>query len=306
MKPTLNLAIANSLLVDLLCAPVAMRADRHGALVLAVAGAVRNPLAPRSAKSRADDGGDDDDDDEMPMPWDEPMYTVADGVAVLEMSGPLVKGYDAFTCWFFGCCSIDRLQSAVDELAFRTDVLAVVLVIRSPGGMATGTPEVSAQIAGLASSKLVVAVTDTQCCSAAYWMACHANTLFTTVSADVGCIGTDIALYDYTAMLEDMGIKLELFKRGKYKAIGVIGNPLDKAAREFLDRDVQRTNDRFVAAVRGRRPGVADESMEGQWFDVEEAVQLHLADEVVGSVAELVARVRAGVAGALASTLVLV
>lgn len=73
---------------------------------------------------------------------------------------------------------------------------------------------------------------------------------------------------------------------------------------EFLDREVQRTNDRFVAAVRAHRPGVADSSMEGQWFDGEEAVELKLADEVVGSVAEVIARVRAGVAGALSAAVV--
>lgn len=316
MKPTLNLSVAHSLLADLLCAPMAMRSDRHGALILSLLQQISprgsGPLAPDAARTRrevivraaasAEDG--DGADDPQLMPWEEPIYSVTDGVAVVEIAGPIVKGYDAFTCWWFGCMSTDRLQEAIDELALRVDVLAVVLVVRSPGGMATGTPEVSAQIATLAARKLVVAVTDLQCCSAAYWMACHAQTLFATVSADVGCIGTYIALYDYTAMLKEWGIKLELFKRGKYKAIGVMGNPLDEAAREFLDRDVQRTNDRFLAAVRSHRPGVADSSMEGQWFDGEEAVELRLADEVVGSVAEVVARVRAGVAGALLSAVV--
>lgn len=315
--PTLNLAHAHSLLADLLCSPVAMRSDRHGALVLSLLQQISprgaGPLAPEAAKTRrelmitaASSTGDDDGEDgeQQLWPWEEPIFEVDAGVAVVEITGPIVKGYDAFTCWWFGCMSTDRLQDAIDELATRVDVLAVVLVVRSPGGMATGTPEVSAQIAALAARKLVVAVTDLQCCSAAYWMACHAQTLFTTVSADVGCIGTYIALYDYTKMLDEWGIKLELFKRGKYKAIGVMGNPLDEHAREFLDRDVQRTNDRFTAAVRAHRPGVADETMEGQWFDGEEAVQLKLADEVVGSVGEVVARVRAGVAGALAAAVV--
>jgi signal peptide peptidase SppA len=316
-SPTLNLSVAHSLLADLLCSPMAMRSDRHGALVLSLLQQISprsaGPIAPDVTKSRREylaasaangEGGDDAGEEEQLWPWEEPIYTVQDGVAVVEVAGPIVKGYDAFTCWWFGCMSTDRLQDAIDEIALRADVLAVVLVVRSPGGMATGTPEVSAQIATLAARKLVVAVTDLQCCSAAYWMACHAQTLFTTVSADVGCIGTYIALYDYTKMLDEWGIKLELFKRGKYKAIGVMGNPLDDAAREFLDRDVQRTNDRFQAAVRAHRPGVADTTMEGQWFDGEEAVELRLADEVVGSVGEVVDRVRAGVAGALASAVV--
>lgn len=315
-SPALNVSLAHALLADLLCAPMAMRSDRHGALVLSLVQQIsprgHGPLAPAVAMTpreaivrAAADGAEDDGAEEEPcMPWEEPIYSVDAGVAVVTIAGPIVKGHDAFTCWWFGCMSNDRLQDTFAELAQRVDVLAVVLVVRSPGGMTAGTPEVAAQIAALAASKLVVAVTDLQCCSAAYWMACHAHALFTTVSADVGCIGTYIALYDYTKMLEEWGIKLELFKRGKYKAIGVMGNPLDKSAREFLDRDVQRTNDRFLAAVRAHRPGVATESMEGQWFDGEEAVELRLADEVVGSVAEVIARVRTGVAGALASAVV--
>lgn len=317
VAPALNLARAHALLSDLLCAPLAMRSDRHRALVLSllqqIAPRGTGPSAPALTSPRewflrrAAGEEDDRSDPESPavLPWEEPLYAVESGVAVVEISGPIVKGADPITCWWFGLMSTDRLEAALAELAGRLDVLAVVLVVRSPGGMATGTPECAAQISALAARKLVVAVTDLQCCSAAYWLACHAPTLFTTVSADVGCVGTYIALYDYSKMLAEWGISLELFKRGKYKAIGVMGNPLDAAAREFLDRDVQRTNDRFLAAVRSQRPGIAASSLEGQWFDGEEAVALGLADAVVGSVAEVVARVRTGVAGALASPLVL-
>jgi signal peptide peptidase SppA len=311
MKPTLNLAQANSLLVDLLCTPMAIRTARHGALIMAVAAAVRNPdrarltALPASRPAVYADGPDDNPEGEPELwPWEEPIYEVEAGVAVLEISGPIMKGYDAYTCWYFGCMSTDRLQAALDEIALRADVLAVVLVVRSPGGMCCGTPETAAQIAALGATKLVVAVTDDQACSAAYWLACHAQTVFTTLSADVGCIGTYLALYDYTKMLDEWGIKLDLFKAGKYKAIGVMGHSLDEAAREFLARDVHRINLRFTAAVRAHRPSVADSTMEGQWFDGEEAVQLGLADQVVGSVGEVVTRVRAGVAGALSSVVV--
>jgi signal peptide peptidase SppA len=307
------LSVSSSLLVDLLCAPMAMRSDRLGAFVLPLlqqlspratpeqrAGAISPREVALRRRVDIEDGGAEDPE---VMPWDEPCYTVEDGVAILRIEGPIVKGYDNFTCWYYGCMSTDKLEQAIEEIAASPNVLAVVLLVRSPGGMATGTPEASAAIARLATQKLVVAVTDTLACSAAYWMACSAPTFFTTLSADVGCIGTYIALYDYTEMLKEWGIKLELFKRGKFKAIGVMGNPLDKAAREFLDRDCGRTNDRFLAAVRAHRPGVADATMEGQWFDGEEAVELGLADLVVPSAREAIARVKAGVAGALASSI---
>lgn len=308
-----SLTLAGSLLSDLLCSPIAMRADRLSAFVLPLVQQLspranpelaRDQLSARVAsaiRKRADI--EDDGEPDPVMPWDEPIYDVESGVAVLRIEGPIIKGYSNFIAWYYDCASSDRIEGALEEIARRGDVLACVLLVRSPGGMATGTPEVAAKIAALALRMEVVAVTDTMACSAAYWMACAARSVFTTGSADVGCIGTYIALYDYTKMLADWGIKLELFKRGKYKAIGVAGNPLDKAAREFLDRDCGRTNDRFLAAVRSHRAGVADGTMEGQWFDGEEAVQLHLADRVVGGVGEVVGTMRGAVSAALASPL---
>lgn len=295
--------ITTSLLCDLMCSPIAMRADRLSAFVLPLV----QQLSPRgheshlrasgaSAHPKLAAAGTDSEDDPEILPWDEPIYAVESGVAVLRIEGPIVKGYSNFVAWYYDCASSDRIEQALDEIRLRGDVSACVLLIRSPGGMATGTPEVAARIAALAQQKFVFAVTDTMACSAAYWMGCAATQFFTTLSADVGCIGTYIALYDYTEMLKEWGIKLELFKRGKFKAIGVLGNPLDKDARAFLDRDCGRTNDRFLAAVTAARPGVAKSTMEGQWFDGEEAVQLHLADRVVSGVGEVLAFAR-GVAG---------
>jgi signal peptide peptidase SppA len=316
MKPSPSLSVSTALLTDFLCSPIAMRADRMSALVLSLAASISPKATPEqrreifslgplslSMRRKQDVSADADpeSDIEDAAPWDAPCYTVSNGVAVVRIEGSIVKGYDNFTCWLYGCMSTDKLCADLASIAMRADVFGVVLLVRSPGGMATGTPEAAMQIAALAQRKTVVAVTDTMACSAAYWMACAAPTIFTTVSADVGCIGTYIALYDYSKMLEEWGIKLELFKRGKFKAIGVMGNPLDDAAREFLDRDCGRTNDRFLAAVRTTRSGVAASTLEGQWFDGEEAVELGLADEVVASVDDVVARMQFSVAAQVAA-----
>lgn len=304
MKPTA--LSANAFLAQLLSTPIFMRSPAFVGLMrdLVAGKSPRAAVAIEPAKRRADDGGNDDGDEVTEpelWPWEEPIYSVDAGVAIVDVRGSIVKGYDDFTCWWYGCMSTDRLQTALTEIAGRSDVLAVVLNINSPGGMALGIPETASQIQALRATKLVVAVTDTMACSAAYWLGCSAEKFFTTLSADVGCIGTYIALYDYTKMFEEWGVKLELFKRGKYKAIGLPGNPLDKDARAFLDYDCGRTNDRFLAAVRAGRGDIADETMQGQWFDGEEAVQRGLADQVVSGVPEVVSTVRAGVAAALSS-----
>lgn len=236
--------------------------------------------APRTAAAvQASDGEDGGGD--WCLPWEVPIYTVANGVGIVDITGPLAKGYDAITCWAWGMMSTDRLQAALSDLAARADVSVVILKFNSPGGMAQGTPETAAQIAALAQSKLTIAFTDTLCCSAAYWMACQCEIVTATVSANVGSIGTYLALYDYTEYLANEGIKLELFARGTYKALGIAGRPLTDEQRAFLEGEVDRTNARFLAAVRAARPGVTDDTMQGQWFDGEQALAAGLIDHVV-------------------------
>jgi signal peptide peptidase SppA len=266
---------AASILARFLSAPPLMRAD-HLSAWLRDLSAGNAPRADLPVKASIDDGEDD-----RRAPWDEPIYEVSNGVAIVEVTGPLAKGYDAVTCWYFGMMSTDRLQEAVTELITRADVQAVVFKFNSPGGMAQGTPETAAQIAALSASKPTIAFTDSMCCSAAYWMASQCRLVLATLSADVGSIGTYLALYDYTEYLAKEGIKLELFARGTYKALGIAGRPLTDEQRAFLETEVDRTNARFLAAVRSARPGVTDETMQGQWFDGEQALAAKLIDQVV-------------------------
>lgn len=321
MKPTRfpQPASANQLLVEFVCNPIAMRPDRHQALVRDLAsGDLARRLdtiptinflgtAPSAGKTRtqllvesamASDG--EEEGKEWIPPWEEPIYTVENGIAYVDISGPLLKGYDACTCWWYGYFCLDRLQAALSELTARTDVAIVVLVFNSPGGVVTGIPETAAQVGALrAAGKTVVAFTETMCCSAAYWIGSQCDRFVCTISADVGSIGTYLALYDYADYLKQLGISLELFKRGKFKAIGVMGSSLSKEQRAFLDADVGRVNDRFLTAVRGGRGTVADETMQGQWFDGEQAVELNLADTLVPSLAALQSELRSGLDAAL-------
>lgn len=279
MHPPLNVTVAQ-ILTRLLSEPPLILADHLGAWIRDAA-EPRARLAPlaSSASASAD-----------VMPWEEPIYSVANGVALVRVFGPLVKGYDDFTCWCYGLMSMDRLQSAVHEIAARMDVSSVVFHFNSPGGMTQGTPETAALIAHLGDSKLTLAFTDALCCSAAYWMASECRLVFATPSASVGSIGTYLAFYDWTEYLTKAGIKLELFARGTYKAMGIAGKPLTDEQRALLDARIDKINGKFLAAVRAARPGVKDETMQGQTFDGEEGVEAKLVDHTVGGLHDLVAQ----------------
>jgi signal peptide peptidase SppA len=273
MKP----AHAQRIVADLLCNPVSMRSAEHFATVLALS-------TPQAAVM-----GDDDEDT---MPWEAPLYSVADGIAHVPVRGPIVKGYDAITCWFYGLMSTDALAAALDELTEREDVAAVVFDFNSPGGSSAGMPEVAEQIAALGQIKATIAYVGDQACSNGYRLAAACDIILATRSATLGCIGTYIALYDRTEQLKAAGIKLELFAAGAYKGMGLDGNPLTDPQRDFLQATTDRSNDMFVDFVLERRGAIAPETMQGQWFDGEQAVELGLADQIVTGLPAVLAALR--------------
>lgn len=285
-------SVPQNLLADFICAPVSMRADRFFATVADLhaitAGTVPQQRAQALEALRADMGDDDE-----PWPWEEPIFTVNQGLAILRVDGPLVKGYDDFTCWWFGLASTDRIQAALEELASRVDVAAIIVRLNTPGGVSIGMPETADQIVALDEVKPVFAVTSDMAASNGYRLAAACRAFFATRSAVVGSIGTYIALYDYSEYLKDMGIKLELFRDGALKGIGVFGKSITDDERKFLEGVVARSGKIFKDFVRARRPGVEESTMQGQWFDGEQAVGLGLVDSVVNSELEVIAQIRA-------------
>lgn len=277
--PSLRLA-AQNLLADFVCSPVSMRGDRLLATVSDLFAATKVELQPRS------DYASDDDS----YPWEEPIYTVDRGVARVNVAGPLVKGYDDFTCWYFGMMSIDRLQSAIAEIGQRSDVRAAFLRINSPGGVSLGMPETADSIRALDAKKPVYGFTSDNALSNGYRIAAACRGFFATRSANVGCIGTYLALYDRSEQLAQMGIKLELFRDGALKGIGVVGKALTEQEKQFLDQSVLRSGAVFKDFVRAQRPDVTDETMQGQWFDGELGYDLGLVDAVAESEAAVLAK----------------
>lgn len=284
-------SVAQNLLADFICSPVSMRGDRFLATVSDLL-AITNGRVPERVQAleamRADMGDDDE-----PWPWEEPIYTVEQGLAILRVDGPLVKGYDDFTCWWYGLASTDRIQAALVELAARVDVAAILLRLNTPGGASIGMPETADQIVALDETKPVFGVTSDMAASNGYRLAAACRAFFATRSAVVGSIGTYLALYDYSEYLKELGVKLELFRDGALKGIGVFGKAITDDERKFLEGVVARSGKIFKDFVQARRPGVEESTMQGQWFDGDQGVELGLVDAVVGSELEVVAQIRA-------------
>ena len=92
-------------------------------------------------------------------------------------------------------------------------------------------------------------------------------------------------------MEDKLGIKMNVFRDGDLKGMGVFGKELTELEGDYLQDRVMECSERFKGFVRDRRPGIADETMQGQTFESRNARELNLIDGVFSDLAFLVSRV---------------
>jgi ClpP class serine protease len=151
-------------------------------------------------------------------------------------------------------------------------------------------------IAALAERKPVVAYTNHQMASAAYWLASQASEIFAERSADIGSIGVYLSLLDESGRFANDRIRREVFKTGRFKGMGLRGTELSSDQRQLLQARVDEIFGWFREAVtEGRAGAVPASAMEGQSFYAEEAKTNGLID-AVGSLADAEAELKALIA----------
>jgi signal peptide peptidase SppA len=178
-----------------------------------------------------------------------------------------------------GMCDVQLLETFVADAVADDNVKGILLDIDSPGGLVVGVREAAQVIASACETKPVVAFTDGDMCSAAYWLGCGADAIYATGAAETGSIGIYLAFLDSSRRDEMQGLKLELFKTGKYKGMGLRGLALTDEQRAFLEADVQQVYSWFKDAVNLKR-NIPASAMEGQCFYSEDALEVGLIDRI--------------------------
>ncbi|TIX64128.1 MAG: S49 family peptidase, partial [Mesorhizobium sp.] len=120
-------------------------------------------------------------------------------------------------------------------------------------------PETTAMIrAARREGRPIVAIADTVACSAAYWIACGADEISVTPSGMVGSIGAYVVHQDVSEALAAVGVKVTYISEGARKVEANPFQPLDDAAKAWLQSIVRDCYDMFVADVaKSRKVSVA-------------------------------------------------
>lgn len=255
------------ILRELYCEPAMITPDFHRV----ICGIVRDHIsgaAHQPGGCHAQHGGEQSD----------PVQTRLVGdIAVVQAFGPMIMRPGFFERVSMGVTGTDEIAEEMSDMDADPHVGGVLLHIDSPGGSAYGVPELAAQIQAM--SKPVVAYTDRIMASAAYYIAAGSSAIYASPSAVVGSIGVYSAFLDETRAYEMEGLKVELFKSGDYKGMGLGGTALTDDHRAEIQRLVDSLYADFAGFVRDAR-GADRSVMDGRVFRGQAAIDADLIDAV--------------------------
>lgn len=171
----------------------------------------------------------------------------------------------------------------IRQLQNDTSIKAVIVRIDCPGGAVGASQELYSELKSLDKTKPVIASLGNLATSGGYYTAIGARQIISNPGTITGSIGVIMKLPNIGAMLEKLGIKLDVIKSGALKDLGPMTRdltPEEKAVIELVMHDVHR---QFIAAVAESRKlpleqveAIAD----GRIFSGQQALQLKLVDRL--------------------------
>ena len=210
------------------------------------------------------------------------------GVAVIPIHGIIGKHLSQMEMECGGC-DLDAVEEAIDAALISPRIQKAILHFDTPGGTVAGVPELFAHIvaARSESAKEVFAFSDSQCCSAGYYLASACDAIFCTPTAQMGNVGVKMVLRDTSEADAKAGIKFRVFKSGEFKDMGASYRAPTDAEAKMMQAEADMLGAQFRADILSQRPSVVVAALEGQAFFGKEAAQNGIVDEVVSSFNEL-------------------
>lgn len=194
------------------------------------------------------DEWDDGDSNYAP----ETPYDVADGIAMIDVSGTLVQkssnlrpysgmlGYNAIRHNFL---------AALNDKAVK----GIALSIDSPGGEVAGCFDLADLIYESRSIKPTLAILNECAYSAAYALASACEQITVPRTGGTGSVGVICMHIDQSKAIANAGLAVTIIKYGDRKADGNQFNPLSKEALDRFQADVDEMGELFVDTVARNR-----------------------------------------------------
>jgi ClpP class serine protease len=174
-----------------------------------------------------------------------------------------------------------EIADACDKGAQRID-----FIFDSPGGAVTLCDETAQAIASLKEQGIVtVAFTETQMCSAAYYLASGCDVIIATRSSQVGNIGVICPWVDSSMLWAIEGLDFQpITSEGADLKSTMHGPSITEDQRQFLQESIDSIGTMFRDHVKAGRAGrdLSDEVWRAGWYGGDDAKLLGLVD-IVGN-----------------------
>ena len=197
-------------------------------------------------------------------------YVTPAGTAVISAKGVLGIGLTKFEK-LTGGADMEEISDQIDEAIANPAVKRIAFNISSPGGSVLGTPELADKVAMLPLPTM--AYTKDLMASGGFYWGSQADQVLASPSAYVGSVGVILVDESYAEHYKQIGLQLEIFRAGKFKAANVAGEGYTEDMRHDEQERIERMHERFKSVVKRKRSYARDEDMEGQVFTGEEAAE---------------------------------
>lgn len=198
------------------------------------------------------------------------------GISVVRIEGFIVTGDTRAE----GYAGSEYIGSLIRQAADDPIVDAIVLRVNSPGGTPAGAQEIIGDIGYARGKKPVVVSMGDTATSAAYYLSAYADRVYADPDTLTGGIGTSWTFVDISRWLEGENLSIEVVKSGSMKDMGSDLRPLSPTEREYAQRVVDESRERFIEDVLNERTLNRSEIEDGRVFRGERALEIGLVDEL--------------------------
>jgi protease-4 len=177
----------------------------------------------------------------------------------------------------------DQYVPIFEALRRSKPIKAVVIDLDSPGGEVPASAYLQFAVKKLAAEKPVVAFVRGTCASGAYLVASAAQVIVAMPHAIIGSIGAMSIWPVASALMERIGVQMEVSKSSRLKDMHAFWRPPTGEEREMAQAFVDDFHTEFVATLADAR-GLEQETVSalatGQVFWAKQALQNGLVDEL--------------------------
>lgn len=216
----------------------------------------------------------------------EKPYVTQSGTGVITVKGAMGLGLSKFER-MTGGVDMEDITNQIDDMLANPAVQRIAFNVSSPGGTVLGTPELADKVANIPLPTM--AYTKDMMASGAVYAFSQADQVVASNSAYVGSIGVIMVDESYAAYYEQIGLKMEIFRAGKYKAANVAGEGYTDEMRAEEQARIDAMHEQFKQVVLRKRSMANRADMEGQIFTGEEAAAKNLITGLATSFASALA-----------------